>query len=99
MPKDSGIGAAIKRREDARFLLGSGRYSDDITLLNQTHAIFVRSEVANGEINSIDTSEAEAMPGVLAVFTGEDFVDVGGCLLYTSPSPRDGLLSRMPSSA
>ena len=78
MPKDSGIGAAIKRREDARFLLGSGRYSDDITLLNQTHAIFVRSEVANGEINSIDTSEAEAMPGVLAVFTGEDFVDVGG---------------------
>ena len=58
MPKDSGIGAAIKRREDARFLLGSGRYSDDITLLNQTHAIFVRSEVANGEINSIDTSEA-----------------------------------------
>ena len=78
MPKDTGIGAAIKRREDARFLLGSGRYSDDITLLNQTHAIFVRSEVANGEINSIDTSEAEAMPGVLAVFTGEDFVDVGG---------------------
>ena len=78
MPKDSGIGAAIKRREDARFLLGSGRYSDDITLLNQTYAIFVRSEVANGEINSIDTSEAEAMPGVLAVFTGEDFVDVGG---------------------
>ena len=56
MPKDSGMGAAIKRREDARFLLGSGRYSDDITLLNQTHAIFVRSEVANGEINSIDTS-------------------------------------------
>ena len=30
MPKDSGIGAAIKRREDARFLLGTGRYSDDI---------------------------------------------------------------------
>mgnify|MGYP005687678687 FL=1 len=43
MPKDSGIGAAIKRREDARFLLGSGRYSDDISLLNQTHAIFVLS--------------------------------------------------------
>ena len=34
MPKDSGIGAAIKRREDARFLLGSGRYSDDITFLS-----------------------------------------------------------------
>ena len=78
MPKDSGIGAAIKRREDARFLLGTGRYSDDITLLNQAHAIFVRTEVANGDLNSIDTSEAEAMPGVLAVFTGEDFVDVGG---------------------
>ena len=78
MPKDSGIGAATRRREDARFLLGSGRYSDDISLLNQTYAVFVRSEVANGIIKTVDTSEAEKMPGVVTVFTGEDFVDVGG---------------------
>lgn len=78
MPKDSGIGAATRRREDARFLLGSGRYSDDISLLNQTYAVFARSEVANGIIKTVDTSEAEKMPGVVTVFTGEDFVDVGG---------------------
>ncbi len=78
MPKDSGIGAATRRREDARFLLGSGRYSDDISLLNQTYAVFARSEVANGIIETVDTSEAERMPGVVTVFTGEDFVDVGG---------------------
>ena len=53
MPKDSGIGAATRRREDARFLLGSGRYSDDIVLLNQTYAVFARSEVANGIIKTI----------------------------------------------
>ena len=78
MPKDSGIGAATRRREDARFLLGSGRYSDDISLLNQTYAVFARSEVANGIIETVDTSEAEKMPGVVTIFTGEDFVDVGG---------------------
>ena len=58
MPKDSGIGAATRRREDVRFLLGSGRYSDDISLLNQAYAVFARSEVANGIIKSIDTSHS-----------------------------------------
>ncbi len=78
MPKDGGIGASTKRREDVRFLTGRGKYTDDITLPGQAHAVFVRSEVAHGKIISIDTSAAENMPGVLAVFTGEDFVEVGG---------------------
>ncbi len=78
MPKDSGIGASTKRREDIRFLTGLGQYTDDISLTGETHAVFARSEVANGIIKSIDTSAAENMPGVLAVFTGDDFVDVGG---------------------
>ena len=90
MPKDSGIGAATKRREDARFLLGSGRYSDDIVLLNQTYAVFARSEVANGIIKTINTSEAEKMPGVIAVFTGDDFVDVGGNPAGWLINSRDG---------
>ncbi len=78
MPKDGGIGASTKRREDVRFLTGRGKYTDDITLAGQTYAVFARSEVAHGKINSIDTSVAENMPGVLAIFTGEDFVEVGG---------------------
>ena len=90
MPKDSGIGAATRRREDARFLLGSGRYSDDIVLLNQTYAVFARSEVANGIIKTINTSEAEKMPGVIVVFTGDDFVDVGGNPAGWLINSRDG---------
>ena len=78
MPKDYGIGASSKRREDVRFLTGRGQYTDDLSIHGQVHAVMVRSNVAHGKIVSIDTSAASAMPGVLAVFTGEDFKDVGG---------------------
>ena len=72
MPKDNGIGASPRRREDVRFLTGRGQYTDDINLHGQTYAVFLRSDVAHGKINSIDTSAAESMPGVLAIFTGDD---------------------------
>ncbi len=78
MPKDQGIGARSKRREDVRFLTGAGRYTDDINLPGQTYAAFVRSEVAHGKINKIDTSDAEKMPGVVKVFTAADFDGKGG---------------------
>ncbi|MCB2133568.1 MAG: xanthine dehydrogenase family protein molybdopterin-binding subunit, partial [Rhodobacteraceae bacterium] len=78
MPKDQGIGASTKRREDVRFLTGKGRYTDDINLRGQTHCVFVRSQVAHGRINAIDTSAAEAMPGVIKVFTAADFAGKGG---------------------
>ncbi len=78
MPKDDGIGASSKRREDVRFLTGNGRYTDDINLRGQAYAHFLRSQVAHGRINSIDTRAAEAMPGVLRVFTAKDFEGVGG---------------------
>ena len=77
MPKD-GIGAATLRREDIRFLTGNGRYTDDINLRGQAHAHFLRSQVAHGTINAIDTSAAEGMPGVVRIFTGADFAAVGG---------------------
>ena len=78
MPKDSGIGASSKRREDVRFLTGNGRYTDDFNINGQAHAYFLRSEIAHGALKSVDASKAEAMPGVLAVFTGKDFEGVGG---------------------
>jgi carbon-monoxide dehydrogenase large subunit len=78
MPKDGGIGASSKRREDVRFLTGAGNYTDDINIRGQAYAFFLRSDVAHGTINSIDTSAAEAMPGVVKVFTGADFEAVGG---------------------
>lgn len=90
MPKDHGIGASSKRREDVRFLTGRGKYTDDMQIHGQAHAAMVRSTVANGKIVSIDTSAAMAMPGVLAVFTGEDFVEVGGNPAGWLINSRDG---------
>ena len=75
---DSGIGASSKRREDIRFLSGNGKYTDDINIHGQKYVYFLRSDVAHGKINSIDTSAAEAAPGVIGVFTGTDFAEVGG---------------------
>ena len=65
MPKDHGIGASLKRREDVRFLTGRGVYTDDMALHGQTYAVFVRSTVAHGRIKSVNTAKAAAMPGVL----------------------------------
>ena len=66
----STFGASVLRREDARFLTGRGRFTDDVTLPGTTHAAFVRSPHAHARIHAIDTTRAEATPGVRAVFTG-----------------------------
>ena len=77
MPKDGGIGASSKRREDVRFLTGAGNYTDDINIRGQAHVFFLRSDVAHGTLDNVDTSAAEGMPGVIRVFTGADFEAVG----------------------
>ncbi len=78
MPKDTGIGASQKRREDVRFLTGAGNYTDDINVSGQAYVHFVRSEVAHAKILSIDTAKASELPGVVQIFTGSDFEGVGG---------------------
>jgi len=78
MPKDHGIGASPKRREDLRFLTGNGNYTDDINLYGQTYVHFLRSDVAHGRLTKVDTSAAAGMPGVVRIFTGDDFAGVGG---------------------
>jgi carbon-monoxide dehydrogenase large subunit len=93
---DGGIGAPNRRREDPRFLTGTGRYTDDINIKGQAYAAFARSTVANGTIRSIDTSAAAATPGVLAVFTGEDFVEVGGNPAGWYIESRDGTPMKEP---
>ena len=69
---EKGIGARVVRKEDQRFVTGKGRYTDDINQPGQAFAVFVRSPHPHAKINGIDKSAAEAMPGVLAVLTGED---------------------------
>jgi carbon-monoxide dehydrogenase large subunit len=95
MPKD-GIGASTVRREDLRFLTGKGRYTADINLRGQAHAVFLRSEVAHGRINGIDTTAAMAMPGVLAIMTGADFASMGGNPAGWYIPSRDGTAMKEP---
>ena len=67
----SGIGAAVRRKEDLRFITGRGHYTDDVSRPGQVHACFLRSPHAHARILKIDAGAAGALPGVLAVLTGE----------------------------
>ena len=69
------IGASIRRKEDYRFLTGGGQYTDDINIVNQTYAVFVRSPHAHARIKSVDTRAAKAAPGVVGVLVGQDVAD------------------------
>jgi carbon-monoxide dehydrogenase large subunit len=86
------------RREDARLVTGHGRYSADCNLPGQLHAAFVRSDRAHAQIISLNPKSALAMPGVVAVFTGEDMAQAG---LKTAPpllkaSGRGGMALQVP---
>ena len=89
---NDGIGDRVLRKEDQRFLTGRGRYSDDIALRDTTYAVFVRSPRAHARIKSVDTKEAAAAPGVVAVLTGADLADdkIGGLICGWMIHSRDG---------
>ncbi|MFI5626406.1 xanthine dehydrogenase family protein molybdopterin-binding subunit [Nocardioides sp. NPDC051685] len=69
------VGESVPRREDFRFLTGTGTFSEDISLTGMLYASMVRSTLAHADIVSIDTEAARAQPGVVAVFTAADFGD------------------------
>jgi carbon-monoxide dehydrogenase large subunit len=71
------IGRAVARLEDARLLLGHGRYVDDIVLKDQLYAHFVRSPRAHARIIAVDTAAAASARGVVAVFTAADMKALG----------------------
>jgi carbon-monoxide dehydrogenase large subunit len=66
------LGTRVVRIEDPRFLTGQGTYIANLDLPNAVHLTYVRSQMAHARITAIDTSEAEAMPGVIAVYTAKD---------------------------
>lgn len=66
------LGNSVVRTEDPRFLLGDSTYVADMGYPGAVHAVFVRSIMASAKIESIDTTEAAAAPGVLGVFTAAD---------------------------
>ncbi|HEY2031470.1 MAG TPA: molybdopterin cofactor-binding domain-containing protein, partial [Myxococcales bacterium] len=84
------FGQSVKRREDPRLITGKGTYVDDVRLPFTTHAAFVRSPHANAKINRIDTSAAQKMNGVVAIYTGKD-LQAGGM----QPIPTGWLIPGM----
>jgi carbon-monoxide dehydrogenase large subunit len=84
----TGIGAAVPRREDARFLTGAGQFSDDIMTPGALTAVVLRAPLPHGEIVAIDTGAALASPGVHAVLTSADLAGE-----ITGPMPS---LSKVP---
>jgi carbon-monoxide dehydrogenase large subunit/6-hydroxypseudooxynicotine dehydrogenase subunit gamma len=71
-----GIGEAVTRLEDRPLLAGKGAYADDISFPGQLVMRMVRSAEAHGRLLSVDTSAAARMPGVHAVWTAADVIDV-----------------------
>src|SRR5215510_8394792 len=68
----TGIGAAVRRKEDQRFITGRGHYTDDVNRPGQAFAVFVRSPHAHATIKHIDSKAASERAGVLAVLTGAE---------------------------
>jgi carbon-monoxide dehydrogenase large subunit len=69
------FGQPIKRLEDKFLLTGNAKFIDDIEIPGMLHAAFLRSDFAHARINKIDVTEARKHPGVVAVYTAEDFGD------------------------
>ncbi len=89
-----GIGQAVRRKEDIRFITGTGRFTDDIGLPNQAYVYFLRSPHAHAEIKGIDTAAAGKAPGVLGVFTQVEVAAAGLDVIKCAAPPliknRDG---------
>jgi aerobic carbon-monoxide dehydrogenase large subunit len=93
----TGIGAAVRRKEDHRFITGKGHYTDDINRPGQGYAFFVRSPHAHASIKSIDAKAASAMPGVLAILTGADLAadKIGNLICGWMIHSKDGSPMKM----
>src|SRR5256884_1876289 len=93
----TGIGAAVRRKEDFRFITGKGQYTDDISRPGQTYIHFVRSPHAHARIKSIDSAEAKKMPGVVAVLTGAELAadKIGNLICGWAITSKDGSPMKM----
>jgi aerobic carbon-monoxide dehydrogenase large subunit len=85
-----GIGAAVRRKEDLRFISGRGHYTDDINRPGQAYAFIRRSDRPHARITSIDTAAAKASPGVVAVYTAADLSAIGGLPCGWQIHSKDG---------
>jgi len=84
-----GKSQGVRRREDARFLTGTGRYIADLVPEGALQAVVLRAPVASGVIRSLDVEAARAMPGVAAVLTADDIGDAGMAPSMAASTPND----------
>jgi aerobic carbon-monoxide dehydrogenase large subunit len=93
----TGIGAAVRRKEDFRFITGRGQYTADISRAGQAYISFVRSPHAHAKIKTIDTKAAVSLPGVLAVLIGADLAQdkVGNLICGWMIHSKDGSPMKM----
>jgi carbon-monoxide dehydrogenase large subunit len=93
-----GMGQAVRRVEDKRFVTGTGRYTDDVNLPRQGYAAILRSPHAHARIVGVDVEGARSAPGVLGVFTHADMAAEGwGSIECAAPIPnKDGSRAKSP---
>ncbi len=89
---ENGFGAAVRRKEDYRFITGRGQYVDDINRPHQLYAHIIRSPIAHGKINKVEVDAAKAVSGVVAVLTGADMAadGIGGLPCAWGVNNKDG---------
>ena len=81
------VGTSARRLEDGPLVTGRGRFAADINFPDQLHMRVVRSPIAHGRLLAIETDEARALPGVMAVWANADVADT---------PPIDFRLTRVP---
>jgi carbon-monoxide dehydrogenase large subunit len=93
----TGIGAAVRRKEDLRFITGKGQYTDDVVRPGETRAVFVRSPHAHAKFKNVDISAAKTMPGVVAVLTGAELATdkIGNLICGWMIHSKDGTPMKM----
>ncbi len=93
----TGIGAAVRRKEDFRFITGKGQYTDDVVRPGETRAVFVRSPHAHAKIKTIDISAAKSLPGVVAILTGAELANdkIGNLICGWMIHSKDGTPMKM----
>ncbi len=96
---DTQIGQARTRKEDQHLITGRTTWVDNMTVPGMLHLAILRSPMAHATITSIDTTEAKGRPGVIAVFTGQDFAETQGNLPCAWPVTPDMVNPGAPSLA
>ena len=90
------VGQPVPRTEDPTLVQGQGKYTDDLNLPGQAYAMMVRSRHAHGIIRGIDAEAARAMPGVLAIYIGDDLAGYGTLKCALPLKNRDGTPMHKP---